>query len=92
MAKRRVGGGRYRMTPKRRAALKKAQMVSARKRRRAKIKNGLRVAGQVGAAVGATFVTYHGNQYIRHPSRIPKHAKIAKDTTSRIIKAYIHHG
>lgn len=45
MAKRRRG--KYRMTPRRRAALKKAQNASARKRRGQGLRNGLKTTAKV---------------------------------------------
>jgi hypothetical protein len=87
MAKRKVGRGRYRMTPKRRAALKKAQMVSARKRRRGRVKNGLKAAAVIGVAVGSHAATHWTNYAIQHPVQTYKGAKKAgqwaKSKTSR---------
>lgn len=60
---------RYRMTPRRRAAIKKAQAASARKRRRRAIGSTLRTAGAVAGVVGTTFATYHMNRYIAYPNQ-----------------------
>lgn len=82
MAKRRRSrrSRRYRMTPARRAALKKAQLASARKRRRnarnAKIKSVARSSAKVGVAIGAAFLQYHGRRYLYEPTLAVKHAKI----------------
>lgn len=77
MAKRRVNGGRYRMTPKRRAALKKAQMISAKKRRRARVKSGLKAAAVIGIAVGSQAATHWTNYAVQHPVQTYKGAKKA---------------
>jgi len=56
---------KYRMTAKRRSALRKAQLASAKKRRRRTIKRvgiGLGVAGLVGAGVAG----YGARSYVRH--------------------------
>ncbi|AEL97926.2 hypothetical protein CL65_gp018 [Mycobacterium phage Patience] len=58
---------RYRMTPRRRAALKKAQAASARKRRRNRVKSIARTVGTGAAFVGSTFAAYHLNRYIVNP-------------------------
>lgn len=61
--------GRYRMTPARRAALKKAQTASAKKRRRREI------AGTVGRGalkLGGTMVAYHTTRYMMNPRKISK--------------------
>ena len=96
MAKRR--SGRYRMTPKRRAALKRAQMISARKRRNQKWKSGAlrvgRTAGAIGVAVGGTFVAYHANRHlnrwIRHPSQAPKDIKKGTNHVTQFVKSTVH--
>lgn len=61
--------GRYRMTPARRAALKKAQIAAANKKRRFhKTKKVGRRAAQVAAGLGGAFVTARVNSYILRPS------------------------
>lgn len=75
MAKRRTT--KYRMTPKRRAALKRAQMLSARKRRRARVKNGLKAAAVIGVAVGTQAATHWTNYAIHHPGKTYQGAKKA---------------
>ena len=60
---------RHRMTPRRRAALKKAQAASARKRRRGRFKSVARGVGTGAAFVGGTFAAYHVNRYIVHPNQ-----------------------
>ena len=75
MAKRRVSGKRYRMTPKRRKKKKKAQAASAKKRRRSRVKNGLRAAGVIGVAVG----THVGTQAVY---------KLSNHVTSHPVQSY----
>lgn len=71
MAKRR-SGKRYRMTPRRRAALKKAQQASARKRRNQNVKNAMRVAGYVAAATAASTAAYAINNESRKFAKNPE--------------------
>lgn len=61
--------GRYRMTPARRAALRKAQLASARKRRRVQIAKGV---GKAALNVGGLFVAARVSSYIVRPSKISK--------------------
>lgn len=61
--------GRYRMTPARRAALKKAQTVSAKKRRRHKIAQAV---GKGAIQVGGAFVAARLSSYIVRPSKVSK--------------------
>lgn len=63
---------RHRMTPRRRAALKKAQAASARKRRRGRFKSVARGVGTGAAFVGGTFAAYHVNRYIVRPDQAVK--------------------
>lgn len=58
--------GRHRMTPARRAALRKAQQVSARKRRRREIG---RAVGKTAVNVGGLFVAARLSSYIAKPSK-----------------------
>lgn len=74
MARRR---GRYRMTPRRRAALKKAQAASARKRRFAGVKNFAKTAGAIGGTVLAGALLYHAESYARDPGKLVRHTKAA---------------
>lgn len=62
MAKRRAYNyrGNYRFTPKRKVALKRAAMISARKRRNHRIKVAV---GVVGALAGTAAVAYAGHRY-----------------------------
>lgn len=60
---------RHRMTPRRRAALAKAQKASARKRRKRAIGNFAKGVGAVAVGVGGTFATYHMNRYIAYPNQ-----------------------
>lgn len=85
MAKKR--SGRYRMTPKRRVALRNAQLASARKRKGHRIKNGLRTAGVIGGAVAATFVSYHTNRWIVHPSQAKRDISKASGATARLVRS-----
>lgn len=73
MAKKR--SGRYRMTPKRRVALRNAQLASARKRKRNALKNVAKGLGQFGLYAGATFATYHINDMIVHPKKAVRRGK-----------------
>jgi len=79
--------GAYRMTPKRRAALKKAQMISAKKRRGSKFKSALRTSAAIGSAIGATFVTYHANNYIVRPDIAVAHGRAAGRGTANLVRA-----
>lgn len=79
---------RHRMTPKRRAALRKAQLASARHRKRnrfAGLKSAARTTGVVAASIGATFVAYHTNEYIVHPSKFVRDSKIAVRNTRSVL-------
>lgn len=75
MARRRRG--RYKMTPARRAALRKAQAASARKRRFQGIKNFARVGAQVGGTIAAGAILYHAESYARDPGKAVRHAQMA---------------
>jgi hypothetical protein len=74
MAKRR-SGKRYRMTPRRRAAIKKAQAASARKRRLSGVKNGLKITGYVVGASAAAAATYGVNKEMRRWATNPAKRK-----------------
>lgn len=64
MARRRRARSAYKMTPARRAALKKAQVASARKRRRkATVRKVAKGAGQLGGA----FLAAQGARYMSNP-------------------------
>ena len=76
---------RYRMTPRRRAALKKAQVASARKRRRRRIGGALRAVGTGAAFVGGSFVAYHTNRYIARPDHFIKETKTGAKAIHRVI-------
>lgn len=78
---------RYRMTPRRRAALKKAQAASARKRRRRSIGNALKAVGAVGGAVGTAYASHHLNFAIQHPIRAGRNVKRASSATARMVQA-----
>lgn len=64
--------GKYRMTPRRRAALKKAQQASARRRRNQKVKTGLKIAGYVAAATAASTAAYAINNESRKFAKNPE--------------------
>lgn len=78
---------RHRMTSKRRAALRKAQVASARKRRGrfSGVKSAARSVGIVAGGIGATFLAYHTNEYIVHPSKFGRDAGIAVRNTKSVL-------
>lgn len=61
--------GRYRMTPARRAALRKAQAASAKKRHRRNIAGAV---GRSALGMGKTFVAIHTARYMSNPRAIGK--------------------
>ena len=72
--------GKYRMTPARRAALRKAQKASASKRRRHVI------AGAIGKTVvnaGGLFVAARVSSYIMHPGKVKKDYNSVKGLVSK---------
>lgn len=73
----------YRMTPKRRAALKKAQAASARKRRKRRLGGALRTVGTGAAFVGGTFAAYHMNRYIVRPDQAVREGAAAGKAIGR---------
>lgn len=78
---------RHRMTSKRRAALRKAQMASARKRRGSRfagLKSAARTTGVIAGSIGATFLAYHTNEYIVHPSKFARDTKIGIRNTKSL--------
>lgn len=72
--------GRYRMTPARRAALKKAQVVSARKRRRRVIAGAV---GRGAVQIGGAFVAARISTYIAKPGRAISDYKSVKKFVTR---------
>lgn len=78
---------RHRMTPKRRAALKKAQAASARKRRNGRVKKVARTVGTGAMFVGGTFAAYHMNRYIVRPDHFVKEVGSAGRSVGRGITA-----
>lgn len=78
----------YRMTPARRAALRKAQLASARKRKRGKRKGKLRKAAKIGAAVavagGVGYATYKNKDRIK--KQAAKNPYIRKKMAKRLLK------
>lgn len=62
----------YRMTPRRRAALRQAQLASARKRRRAGLVRGAKTVGTVLGGVAATAAVYHLNRAATNPRSVYK--------------------
>lgn len=82
--------GVYRMTPARRAALHRAQLISAQKRKGShgsRIKGFAKNAGLVGGAIGATFIAHHTNEYIVHPHKVVQHSRTAGKTTAKLATA-----
>lgn len=73
MARRR--GGRYRMTPARRAALAKAQKASARKRRKAAFVGGAKAVGSVAGTIAVGALVHHANSALRDFSGYTKARK-----------------
>lgn len=69
------------MTPRRRAALRRAQLISAQKRRKGsrfgKVRAVGRGVGTAGAVVGSTFVAYHTQRYIARPDVLVRHSRKA---------------
>lgn len=64
------------MTPARKAALRKAQMASARKRRRrAQVKTVGRIAGGIALTAGTGAVAYWANETAKHPVKTGRKAK-----------------
>lgn len=66
---------RHRMTPARKAALRKAQLASARKRRR---RQTVKRAATVVGAIGAVFATKRLNKYADNPRLIGRDYRDAK--------------
>ena len=75
--------GNYRMTPRRRAALRKAQLASARKRRHHKIKTIAKTAGTVAGGILTSAAIYHANRALTNPRAVAKDYRDAKMTISR---------
>lgn len=90
--KRRSSGKRYKMTPRRRAALKKAQAASARKRRGSNLRKGLKTVGATAGFVGATFATYHMNRYIVRPDQAVRETRSASAAVGRAVKSAVRRG
>ena len=86
MTKRR--GGRYRMTPARRAALAKAQKASTRKRRKAAIKTGAIAVGKVAGTVAVGAAVWHANSALRNFTQYTTDRK--KDVAT--VKSLFGHG
>lgn len=66
---------RYRMTPRRRAALRKAQLASARKRRRRQIGQVAKSVGSIAGGIAASAAIYHANKYAQKPALAVQHGK-----------------
>lgn len=66
---------RYRMTPRRREALRKAQIASARKRRRRGFGQAARTAGTVAGGIVASAVVWHATNYAHNPGLAVKHGR-----------------
>lgn len=73
----------YRMTPARRAALKRAQQVSARKRRRAGIKRGVKGVARVAGTVAAGVAVYHLERALRDPRGFARDVNDLKQFTKK---------
>jgi hypothetical protein len=74
---------RYRMTPARRAALKKAQAASARKRRKRAVISGAKTVGAVAGSIATSALIYHANKYAQNPGLAVAHGKAAKGYASK---------
>lgn len=70
--------GRRVRTSAQRAQLKKAQLASARKRRRNRVKRNLITAGQVAGSFAGTIALYHATQYGKSPSKLRKDINAGK--------------
>jgi hypothetical protein len=68
---------RYRMTPARRAALRKAQKASARRRRKRAVLSGVKAVGSVVGTIAVGAAIHHANNYAKDPAKAVKHGKIA---------------
>lgn len=68
----------YRMTPRRRAALRKAQQASARKRRRNNLKAGAKLVGVAAGAIAVGAARHHIQNYAYNPGLAVKHGKAVK--------------
>ena len=73
--------GRYRMTPRRRAALRKAQQISAKKRKRSQT---IRAVRKTAASMGGMFVAYHSTRYLMNPRRIGKDYRDLKGFSQKV--------
>lgn len=80
----------YRMTPRRRAALARAQKISANKRRKNRVGSALKTAGTVAGYVGSTFAAYHLNRYITRPDQFVKESTAAGKALHKAGKAGFH--
>lgn len=67
-------------TARQRAALRKAQLISARKRRRRRLTTGLKV---VGTAVGAA-AAYRANYYLNNPREAVRDYKDVKGAITKV--------
>lgn len=73
----------HRRSARQRAALRKAQLASARKRRRNKVGSFLKSAGVVAGSIAVSAAYYHANQYARDPGKAVRHAKAAHGFVTR---------
>lgn len=74
------------MTPKRKAALRKAQLASARKRRKSRwtgAKNAAKVVGSVAGTIAVGAAIYHAESYARDPGKAVRHVKLAHKWATR---------
>lgn len=72
--------GRYRMTPARRAALRKAQLASARKRRR---KDVAYAVGRGAIKLGSAFIAIQTSRYMANPRALGRDYKDAKNAINK---------
>lgn len=76
-----VRRGAHRMTPARRAALRKAQSASARKRRRKKqAVSAAKYVGKGAASLGGAFISIQATRYMSNPRALGKDYKDAKNS------------
>lgn len=75
--------GRRRRSPRQKAALRKAQLASARKRRRRSWSRNAKAVGSVVGGIATSAALYHVNSYARNPSKAIKDYKTAKSFIDR---------
>jgi len=65
-------------TSAQRAALRKAQLASARKRRRAGYKRKAKIGASIAGSFAGAAISYHLGNYARNPAKAVAHYKVAK--------------